>query len=86
MGQLTTAFTDRGAFAKLYASEASCNLTGGDFKCYRTEVDLFELFGIEFLSDRIEDRYGRRAAFCFALSAGVVLVGALVVLFVLFQR
>jgi MFS family permease len=49
-------------------------------------VDLFELFGIELLSDKIEDRYGRRAAFYFALSAGVVLIGALVLLFVLLQR
>jgi MFS family permease len=40
-------------------------------------LDVFALFGLEWLCDRIEDRYGRRAAWLFAFAASLSLLGIL---------
>jgi Na+/melibiose symporter-like transporter len=41
-------------------------------------LDIFALFGLEWLSDKVEDRYGRRAAWVFALTSTLAVVGVLV--------
>jgi Na+/melibiose symporter-like transporter len=49
-------------------------------------LDIFVLFGLEWLSDKVEDRYGRRAAWIFALMATLAVVGVLVWILIMVLR
>jgi Na+/melibiose symporter-like transporter len=49
-------------------------------------LDIFVLFGLEWLSDKIEDRYGRRAAWVFAFTSILAVVGVLVLILMILMR
>ena len=50
-------------------------------------LDLIALFGLEWLSDKIEDRYGRRVAWFFALATSLAVLAILVwILMVVLKR
>lgn len=42
------------------------------------QLDIFVLFGLEWLSDMVEERYGERVAWWFTLSSCLIVLAALV--------